>query len=332
MTAGQASLDDWSEYLDRRWPDRAPVRAVDISRAVGGMARETWFLSTEWDGGSEKIVIRADHADGPPIAVPLRYEHDVYRALAPTGVPVPEALWFEDDTMLLGRPFYVRGMIEGRSTTRSLFEPGHEQARASVGRQVAEHLAVLHTLDWSSHGFGDFMTVPADPSDCAGLELDRWESYFYEHRVDPQPVMAEIFAWLRVNQPRTVDRVSLVWGDVGLGNFILRDERIVGLTDWEYAHLDDPMKDWAAGFMRGLDTLLPREQLFAAYEQASGITVDEERIRYHSVFLNAQYALLAQPTIRQVLDLHGAVDISVVQVNIGFPFGCQQEALRLMDA
>jgi aminoglycoside phosphotransferase (APT) family kinase protein len=329
------NLHTWTQYFQARLPGRKDLEVIDATRAVGGMARETWFISTSHEAAgetrAETFTVRTDHSDGPDMAVPLRYEYDVYRALADSPVPVPPALWFENDNAVLGRPFYVRQMIDGKSAPRDLFAPGQERMREDLGRQLAQQLADIHTLDPNAHGLDRFMTVPATPDDCAIVELDRWERYYYEHRVEAQPIMSEIFAWLRAHRPRSVDRISLVWGDVGLGNFIVRDAKIVGLTDWEYAHLDDPMKDWAAGFMRGIDQLLPRGDLFAIYEEKSGISIDEARIHYHSVFLNAQYALLTQPTVQQILGRNGSADISVVQANLGFSIGCQQEALRLID-
>ena len=45
----------------------------------------------------------------------------------------------------------------------------------------------------------------------------------------------------------------------------------------EQAHLGDPMKDWASALFRGVDNLLPREELFAEWEKESGLRIDQDR-------------------------------------------------------
>jgi aminoglycoside phosphotransferase (APT) family kinase protein len=315
--------------------DDAPDLIVEkLHRNVGGMSRETWFADTAWTGrnGREKktFTIRADHPEGSVVPVPLEYEFKVYDALADTDVPVARALWFEPDPRWLGRPFYVRETLDGTSAPRALFRKGEDELRRSIGRQLARLLAKIHVLDWQVAGFPAFMPVPRTPEDAARLELARWRKHYEDQRMEARPVATELYSWLNRNAPRDVPRVSLVWGDVGLGNFIFQGERVVGLTDWEQAHLGDPMKDWASALYRGVDNLLPREELFAEWEEESGLKIDEERIHYYSVFIDAQYVSISHPMIRRIVDLDGRIDISLVRLAMGFPFHCQHHGLRAL--
>ncbi|WP_319409375.1 hypothetical protein [uncultured Desulfosarcina sp.] len=70
----------------------------------------------------------------------------------------------------------------------------------------------------------------------------------------------------------------MVLGDVGLGSFISRGEEVVGLTDLKKAHIGDLMKDLASALYRGVDNLIPRNELFAAYEEESGLKVDQDNV------------------------------------------------------
>ncbi|MFQ5516679.1 MAG: phosphotransferase, partial [Acidimicrobiia bacterium] len=144
---------------------------------------------------------------------------------------------------------------------------------------------------------------------------------------EPKPVMAELFSWLKRNAPES-DRISLIWGDVGMGNFIFRDGRIVGLTDWEQAHLGDPMKDWASALWRGIDNLLPTADLFALYEEASGISIDENRIRYYTAFIDTQYSCTSHPILARFADTSD-IDITFARLGLGIPFYCQDQGLRI---
>jgi aminoglycoside phosphotransferase (APT) family kinase protein len=319
-------------YLATKIPAAEDLRVTALNRNVGGMSRETWFADTVWEEDGERrtwtFTVRADHPDGAVVPVELEYEYRVYEALAGSEVPIAAARWFEPDPSWIGRPFYIRDTIEGSSAPRQLFAAGEEDMRREIGRQLADLLARIHTLDWESRSFGSFMPVPRTAEECARLELTRWREHYEQHRIEARPVATELYSWLDRNAPTDVARTSLVWGDVGLGNFIFRDDRIVGLTDWEQAHIGDPMKDWASALYRGVDNLLPRAELFAAYEEASGIEIDEERIHYYTVFIDAQYVSISHPMVRRIAELDGRIDISLARLAMGFPFHCQHDGLR----
>jgi aminoglycoside phosphotransferase (APT) family kinase protein len=322
-----------ARYLRARLPEAQDLRVVSLNRNVGGTSRETWFAEVEWttaDGpATAAYTIRIDHPDADP-QIPLAFEHAVYAALSDSGIPVPRARWHESDPEWIGRPFYVRDAIAGSTSPNRLFAPDATERRARIGRDFAEKLALVHTADWRALGLDRLMTVPESPVDSARTELRRWTDYYAEHRVEDRPVLSGLLSWLAGNAPREVDRISLVWGDVGLGNFIYRDDEVVGLIDWEYAHLGDPMKDWASAFMRGVQNLLPEEELFAHYARAGGIPVDRARIEYYTAFISAQYSILSAPLLQRIEDRDGRVDVTVPRNCVGMPYQLERDALRIV--
>lgn len=318
-------------YLrDRLGADTLTV--ASLKRNVGGMSRETWFADAIGvrDGKEfrDALTIRLDHPEGSVVPVSLEREYRTFAALAPTRVPVAEALWYETDESLIGRaPFYVRRTVPGSASAGKLFAPGSDEMRRRIGRHLAEQLAAVHTLDWESAGLGEFMTVPQRPEDCALLELAHYEEAYRAADPEPMPVVEALFSWLKRNVPTEVSRTSLVWGDVGVGNFIYDGDRVVALTDWEQAHLGDPMKDWASALWRGADALLPREEMFEAYETAGGPRIDEERIEYYSVFIDAEYVCTSFPLLSQ-FGPDGVRDASFVRLGMGVPYMCMEHGLR----
>ncbi|MBI4299545.1 MAG: hypothetical protein HY677_00285, partial [Chloroflexi bacterium] len=87
------------------------------------------------------------------------------------------------------------------------------------------------------------------------------------------------------NMPREVDRIALCQGQVGPGQILYSDDRVVGSLDWESAFLGDPMADIAyfdfiVRPMMGdyVDVLLQR------YEELSGLKIRPENVRFYSVF------------------------------------------------
>lgn len=305
---------------------------VSFKRNVGGMSRETWFAEVRGTRGAEpftdSLTLRVDHPGGSVVPVDLEREYRTFAALTPTQVPVAAALWFETDAALTGRaPFYVRRTVPGSASAGRLFKPGNEELRRAIGADLARQLAAVHTLDWSAAGLGDFMDVPATPQECALLELAHYQEAYRNADPEPMPVVEALFSWLERNVPAEVQRTSLVWGDVGIGNFIYEGDRIVALTDWEQAHLGDPMKDWASALWRGADNLLPREEMFAIYEEASGLTVDLDRIEYYSVFIDAEYVCTSFPLLGE-LHAGSPRDATFARLGMGVPYFCMDHGLR----
>ncbi|MDA8280017.1 MAG: phosphotransferase family protein [Actinomycetota bacterium] len=333
MTDDDRDLDEArvAAYLTERF-GTGPVEVASLRRNVGGMSRETWFAEVlrvqAGEQHRESLTFRLDHPEGSVVPVSLEREYKTFRALGASPVPVAETLWYEDDPQLLGRaPFYVRRTVPGSASAGQLFASGNEERRRKIGVDLAEKLAAVHTMDWRAAGLAEFMQVPERAEDHALLELEHYERSYRAAQPEPMPVVEVLFSWLKRNVPHDVQRTSLVWGDVGVGNFIYAGEEVVALTDWEQAHLGDPMKDWASALWRGVDALAPRDMLFEAYERASGLRIDEDRIRYYSVFIDAEYVGTSFPLLSELGPDHTR-DATFVRLGIGVPYMCMEHGLR----
>ncbi|HLN05382.1 MAG TPA: phosphotransferase family protein [Acidimicrobiales bacterium] len=332
--ATQLDADGLQAYLRHVLPELEGLSVERVWRNVGGMSRETWFADVSWGDGGERVegryTIRLDHPKGSVVPVPLWWEYRVLEALYGSEVPVARPVAFEVNSSWLGRaPFYVRETVPGTASPSELYAPGREEFRREIGAQFAGLLARVHTFDWQASGLTDFMPVPTNATECATLELRRWRDHYRARAVDPQPVMAELFSYLEQNAPAEVSRVSLVWGDVGVGNFIFDGGRIVALTDWEQSHLGDPMKDWASALWRSVDALLPAEELFEIYTEASGIPVNSDAIRYYLAFYDVECVCTSHPVVGEFLGGRTA-DATFARLALGIPFYCQDHALRTL--
>lgn len=321
------------DYLRSRLPERRDLAVERIERIVGGMSRQTHFVVASWTEGtsrkSQVFNFRADHERLRHLTVPLWWEFRVLERLHGTDIPVAQPYWYEEDPGILGvAPFYVRQVVPGSAKSKPLFAPGSEERRRSLGRQMVRHLAKLHTLDWRSLGFGSFMPVPEGPADAYDVELDRWERFYKANELEPRPMIAEIFGRLRREQPPPPDRVSLIWGDVGIGQFIYEGDRITALTDFEMSRLGDPMLDWSAAINRGLDDLLPRNEAYALYEAESGIAIDEQRIAYGTM-VSATACFCWHPLLA---DLTGKppLDAALMRLGAGLSWQWMHTANRLL--
>lgn len=331
MSTASLEAERVAAYLKDRL-GAAALQVTGLKRNVGGMSRETWFAEVSGtragDQFSDALTFRVDHPEGSVVPVTLEREYRTFAALTGTAVPVAETLWYEDDADLIGRaPFYVRRTVPGSASAGKLFASGNEETRRRIGISLAEKLAAVHTLDWHAAGLDEFMAAPQTPEEHALLELAHYEDAYRAANPEPMPVVEALFSWLKRNVPRTVQRTSLVWGDVGVGNFIYVGDEVVALTDWEQAHLGDPMKDWASALWRGVDSLAPREELFEAYERASGLRIDEERIEYYSVFIDAEYVGTSFPLLAE-FGPKSVRDATFARLGMGVPYMCMDHGLR----
>ncbi|MBI4300041.1 MAG: phosphotransferase family protein [Chloroflexi bacterium] len=307
-------------------PKATNISVANLRRVPGGAAQETWFFDAQWQEGDEqvvrKLVLRRSQ-EGGPLATDRVTEFKVLKSLEATPVPVPRVYWAEGGSEWLERPFLIMDRLEGEVAFEAIADPERKRA---VARDFVKALANLHALDWQKLGLS-FLGVPQTAEECAEREVDRWASIYSREELEPQPLFEAELLWLRRNKPKSVERVSLLWGDVGPGNFIFRGDRVSGLIDAELAHLGDPMDDLGFLLWRSrARQMLPREELLETYERFSGIKVNEESVRYYQVLSNLKTAVMVNTATRGYCDgRSNAPHLAVVGLSI-FRNNLQQAA------
>ena len=139
-------------YLRQQTGDDVEIGA--LHRYTVGFSWVTFGFAAKWteDGHSVErdLILRV----GPPSGIFAPYhatpEFLTLRSFAHSGVPVPRAYWYSDDSEALGAPFFVCEFVEGRppfpgGRRRSGFD---EAARTNLGEQFVEALAALHRFEW----------------------------------------------------------------------------------------------------------------------------------------------------------------------------------------
>jgi aminoglycoside phosphotransferase (APT) family kinase protein len=141
----------------------------------------------------------------------------------------------------------------------------------------------------------------------------------YGHRL---PALELGFRWVEQHLPPPA-RHTVLHGDFRLGNFIVGEDGMRLVLDWELAQTGDPMQDlgwiccrtWRFGGPLPAAGCATREELFAAYEQASGCRVDPAHVRFWEAFANVKWAVMC---LRKGLRWRdGTEPISIEQSAIG---------------
>ena len=273
-------------YLSKQWQTQVEVKA--ITQIFGGASRDTYRLQVSSVQGERGLILRCD----PPsslIDTERALEYGAYRAIYPTEIPVPEALYLEDDPIWLQRPFSIMEEVPvGISATADL----NDAQRLNIGEQKWQILGRLAALDPVALGFDKLTDLPL-PSNCASEQLEYWAQVIATDALRPQPIAAAAIRWLRRNLPAPPEKLAIVHGDYRSGNFLFEpDGAITAILDWEMCHIGDPLEDlaWSLDPLWSWDQpalagrLLPPNQAIAIWEKSSGMRVDRKQFIWWRIF------------------------------------------------
>ena len=276
------------------------------------------FLS----GGSQNEIyeIRRGELHGairiPPPAAPADRDDGIVRewriiqALDGTDVPHTPAIAMCDDPEVLGRRFYLMGFVDGWSPMDHRNWPAPFDtdigARAGLGYQLAEGIALLSRVDWRARGLEGL----GRPEGFHERQVERWTTFFERIKGRKLEGMDVASSWLRVHQP--IDYVpGIMHGDYQFANVMFRDgapARLGAIVDWEMGTVGDPKLDlgwmiqgWpddtmaAAASdtsyvdMRGMPS---RSQVLAHYADVAGRQVDD--VDYYIILAKWKLAIVLE--------------------------------------
>jgi aminoglycoside phosphotransferase (APT) family kinase protein len=261
----------------------------DVERMVGGASRETWALRLD----GRPLVLRCD-PPGAPRAGAMAREAALIRAAGNAGVPVPEVVASGDD-------FVVMERLCGETIPRRILrDEAFADARSKLTVQCAEALARLH------RGVDAVADLP-DDDDPLGSLRDVLDSFG-----EPHPALELGFLRLARDRPRSTAR-TVVHGDFRLGNLMVDGDGLVGVLDWELAHVGEPAEDlgwlcvrsWRFGGSAPVAGVGTREELIGAYTAAGGAEVDIDTLGWWEAFGTLRWGVI---TVQQAAaHLSGAV-------------------------
>jgi aminoglycoside phosphotransferase (APT) family kinase protein len=271
----------------RNGPGYSPLSLETLTRAVESLLRSELkdpfeVSNSKWlSGGASKIqmsfsltwkqpgvgrtttplVLRMEPAESIVETSRLR-EFQLIKALA-GHLPVPPVYWVDTERKHLPYPGLIYGFAEGvtkptatNSGVTGLGTHYGKRFQALLAPQFVEHLALIHTLDFSRADLSAF-DIPGKGTDAVALQLNWWERMWEEDSHEDIPLMRLAMGWMRNNMP-PVDRLSIIHGDYRSGNFLF-DEKDGRITAW------------------------PKDEFFETYEKASGLTVDPKKLRFYEI-------------------------------------------------
>jgi aminoglycoside phosphotransferase (APT) family kinase protein len=286
----------FAAYAARKLMGARGVRVSGFDRIPGGASRETYRLVLHYEESgtpvARNLILRRD-PPGSLIDTERRLEFAAYAAFFRSAVPVPEAIWLEEDPSHLDFAFCVMEELTGLEAAPALLSaPPYVQHREKLGEQKWRILGEISKADPRALGLVGVMQDVA-PADAWRRELGYWEGVLDADELEPQPVIRAVIRWLRANPPPPAQKLSVVHGDYRTGNFLYdTNGEIHAILDWEMAHLGDPLEDlawginpvwqWAKDGRAG--GLLPKAEAVAIWERVSGLRADPAALHWWELF------------------------------------------------
>jgi aminoglycoside phosphotransferase (APT) family kinase protein len=276
----------------------APGTIHDLQRLTGGANKTTWSFDADVAGERAQFILqlasaRANDADNPLAGVSphLTADEDARLMIAAVkaGVPAPRvrAILQPDDGLGGG---YVTERVAGETlATKILRDERFAGARATMAKQCGTILAAIHRIPVAEVPFLMRLT----PAEHIAAQR-RIIEYFGFHL----PALELGLKWAEKNVPRNA-RHSVVHGDFRAGNFIVLEDGIRCVLDWEIGQSGDPMQDlgwvcvktWRFGGKKPVGGFGTREDLFEAYEKASGQSVDPAHVRFWEAYGSVRWGI-----------------------------------------
>jgi len=271
-------------------------RVEGVQRLSGGASQQTWAFRVEGRAGSVPLVLRRASpgaAERARMTVGLATEARLIEAAKAAHVPVPALrhVLRADDGLGDG---FVMERLDGETLGRRIVRDARfADARRVLARQCGDALARIHAM----------ATRDLPPLRLGGVraELQQQIGLHRGHHT-VRPVFELAFQWLRAHAPREVASPVLVHGDFRNGNLMVDQRGLVGVLDWELAHLGDPMEDlgwlcvnaWRFGcHERPVGGFGTRDELFAGYRAAGG-EVDAARVHYWEVLGTLKWGVVCE--------------------------------------
>jgi aminoglycoside phosphotransferase (APT) family kinase protein len=286
---------DLANWLAGKMPGASAIRIDNLDYPRGaGMSHETVLFDAHWNEGgkaqSKGCVVRikpGHHTVFPDDLFTQQYK--IMKLLHDGSyVRVAEPLWFEEESAVLGKPFFVMEKKRGRV-------PVSMPPYAKTGwLSEAKPAQRRHLWEGAVHQLARVQLVPIEkarflegtPNAREGFAQE-WDKYCrfvdWLEEVSPQPILRAALARLDSIKPANQPE-GIVWGDARIGNMMFdEDFDVVAVMDWEQPSLGGALQDLSwflvlsetmhgriaqqGTYLEGMGT---REETIALWEQVSG--------------------------------------------------------------
>jgi len=241
MRFDAARLEAW---LRQEVPGLRGPFAVEQFR--GGQSNPTYKLAGP-DGAY--VLRRKPPGKLLPGAHAVDREYRVLAALGAEGFPVPRVHGLCLDEDVIGTPFYVMDLVDGRIFWDTTFPEVRREERPLYFDAMNATIARLHSIDPEAVGLGDY----GRPGNYFERQIARWsKQYLGDVEAGRVPAMDRLVEWLPAHiPPGAGDESRIIHGDFRCDNMIFHpaESKVAAVLDWELSTLGHPLADFTYHLM-----------------------------------------------------------------------------------
>ena len=220
-------MSDFQEFLE----NSLQQKIKQLIPLTGGASADINRIILAND--DELIVRRTLSQEKSVMAIPKILEAKIQKVVKKNGAPVPAIIFEFSEGEEIGEG-YVMEAIPGETIPRKILrDKKFASAREKLPFEIGKSLAKIHQTKLDDLKALDQVTF----SDSLGKLFQVYLSFN-----QPQPVFDLAFKWLEAQKLKEYGDV-LVHGDFRFGNFIISEENLESIIDWELAHIGNPMED-----------------------------------------------------------------------------------------
>ncbi len=216
-----------------------------VEQFRGGQSNPTYKLVTP---GRNYVLRRKPPGQLLPGAHAVDREYRVITALGGQGFPVARTYGLCLDETVIGTPFYVMEMVEGRIFWDAALPEVGSDARPAYFDAMNATLAALHLVDPETAGLSDY----GKPGNYFARQIGRWsKQYFEDVEAGRLAAMDRLAEWLPANLPADEPCPRVIHGDFRCDNMIFHasEPRVLAVLDWELSTLGHPLADFSYHLM-----------------------------------------------------------------------------------
>lgn len=212
---------------------------LEVRQFTNGYSNLTYLLEIE----DKEYVLRR-----PPFAAPKRghdmgREFKVLQGLNPVYNKSPKVHVFNDDTSIIGAPFYIMDKVDGEILTykSALKKQVSPNDFKTISNTWIDAFVEFHDIDYKTAGLSEL----GRPEGYVERQVSNWGKQYLAAATDEVPAAEKVMAWMEEHQPKEYDH-SIIHNDFKYDNVVFQDEnwtKISAVLDWEMCTLGDPLMD-----------------------------------------------------------------------------------------
>ena len=241
--AHRFDVDALEKWMEREVPGFTGPLCVEQFK--GGQSNPTYKLI-----GPKRTYVLRRKPPGKllPGAHAVDREYRVIAALGRVGFPVAAAYGLCLDERVIGTPFYVMEMVEGRIFWEADLPEVPQGDRPAYFDAMNATMAQLHSIDPEAVGLGDY----GKPGNYFERQIGRWsKQYLGDVEAGRTAAMDRLVEWLPANIPPGEEQARITHGDFRCDNMIFHsvEPRVIAVLDWELSTLGHPLADFSYHLM-----------------------------------------------------------------------------------